>query len=110
MISLSFSGGSLVVKDPPANAGDVRDVVRKIRWRRDTLPTPIFLGFPGGSDCKESSCNEGDLGLLPGLGRSPGDGHGNLFHFLAWRIPRTEEPAGLQSIGSQKSQTRLEVT
>ena len=34
------------------------------------------MGFPGGSDGKESTCNAGDLGLIPGLGRSPG-GHGN---------------------------------
>ena len=32
-------------------------------------------GFPGGSDNKESACNEGDLGLIPGLGRSPGEGN-----------------------------------
>jgi len=36
-----------------------------------------FLGFPGGSDGKESACNAGDLGSIPGLGRSPGGGHGN---------------------------------
>ena len=35
------------------------------------------MGFPGGSDSKESTCNEGDLGSIPGLGRSPGGGHGN---------------------------------
>ena len=35
------------------------------------------LGFPGGSDGKESACNAGDLGLIPGLGRSPGQGNGN---------------------------------
>ena len=34
------------------------------------------MGFPGGSDCKESTCNEGDLGLIPGLGRSPRKGEG----------------------------------
>ena len=34
-------------------------------------------GFPGGSDCKESVRNAGDLGSIPGLGRSPGGGHGN---------------------------------
>ena len=33
-------------------------------------------GFPGGSDSKESTCNVGDLGLIPGLGRSPGAGNG----------------------------------
>ena len=51
--------------------------VRKIPWRRDRLPTPVFLGFPNGSDGKESACNTGDLDLIPGLGRSPGGGHGN---------------------------------
>ena len=38
------------------------------------LPTPVFVGFPGGSAGKESACNEGDLGSIPGLGRSPGEG------------------------------------
>ena len=51
--------------------------VGKIRWRRDRLPTPVFLGFPGGSAGKESTCNAGDLGSIPGLGRSPGEGKGN---------------------------------
>ena len=37
----------------------------------------VRVGFPDGSDCKESACNAGDLGLIPGLGRSPGGGHGN---------------------------------
>ena len=43
---------------------------------RDRLPTPVFLGFPCGSAGKESVCNVGDLGLIPGLGRSPGEGKG----------------------------------
>ena len=50
--------------------------VGKIHWRRDRLPTPVFLGFPGGSAGKESTCNAGDLGFIPGLGRSPGEGKG----------------------------------
>ena len=41
----------------------------------DRLPTPVFLGFPGGSAGKESTCNMGDLGLIPQLGRSPGEGY-----------------------------------
>ena len=57
----------LVVKNPPASAGD----------RRDT-------------------------GLIPGLGRSPGGGNGNPLPVLAWRIPWTEEPGGLQSIGLRR--------
>ena len=50
--------------------------VRKICWRRDRLPTPVFWGFPGGSAGKESAYNAGDLGWIPGLGRSPGEGQG----------------------------------
>ena len=45
------------------------------------LPTPIFLGFPGGSAGKESACNAGDLGLIPGLGKSPGEGKGYPFQY-----------------------------
>ena len=48
--------------------------IGKIHWRRDRLPTPVFLGFPCGSACKESTCNAGDLGSIPGFGRSPGEG------------------------------------
>jgi len=40
------------------------------------LPTPVFLGFPCGLAGRESACNAGDLGLIPGLGRSPGEGKG----------------------------------
>ena len=50
--------------------------VGKICWRRDRLPTPVFLGFPDGSVGKESACNVGDLSSIPGLGRSPGEGKG----------------------------------
>ena len=45
-------------------------------WRRHRLPTPVFLGFPGGSAGTESACNAGVLGSVPGLGRSPGEGKG----------------------------------
>ena len=43
-------------------------------WRRGRLPTPVFLGFLHGSDGKESACNVGDLGSIPGFGRSPEEG------------------------------------
>ena len=49
--------------------------IRRICWRRDRIPTPVFLGFPCGSAGKESACNEGDLGSITGLGRSPGEGN-----------------------------------
>jgi len=42
--------------------------------RRDRLPTPVFLGFLCDSAGKESACNAGDLGSVPGLGRSPAEG------------------------------------
>ena len=61
------------------------------------------MSFPGGSDSKESACNEGDLGLIPGWERSPGEKematHSSI---LAWRIPWTEEPGKLQSMGLQR--------
>ena len=57
----------LKVKNPPANAGDIRDV-----------------------------------GSIPGLGRSPEEGNGNLISILAWNILRTEEPGGLQFTGSHR--------
>ena len=55
--------------------------VRKMPWRRDRLPTLVFLGFPFGSTGKESTCNAGDLGLIPGLGRSPGEGIGYTLQY-----------------------------
>ena len=92
-----------MVKNPPAMQETVVDSwVRKIPWRRDRLSTPVFLGFPGGSDSKESSSNAGDLGLIPGLGRFP------------WRRERLPTPVfwpgefhGLYSPWVTKSQTRL---
>ena len=57
-------------------------------------------GFPHRSVGKESACNAGDLGSVPGWGRFPGEGNGYPFSsILAWRIPWTEEPGRLQSMG-----------
>ena len=55
---------------------------------------------------KESACNAGDPGWISGSGKSPGEGNGNPLRILAWRIPGTEDPGGLQSMGSE-SQTQL---
>ena len=57
---------------------------------------------PGGSDSKESNCNVGDLGSIPALGRSPEKEMATQSSILAWRIPWTQEPGGLQSTGSQR--------
>ena len=50
------------------------NIVEEDPRRSDRLPTLVFLGFPGGSAGKESICNVADLGSIPGLGRSPGEG------------------------------------
>ena len=52
------------------------------------------MGFSGGSDSKESTSNVGDLGSVPGLGRSPGEGHGNPLQYSCW-----ENPHGQRSLG-----------
>ena len=64
-----------------------------------------LLANAGGSDRKESACNTGDLGSIPGSGRSLGEGNGNPLQCSCWRIPWTEEPDGLQSIESQSDMT-----
>ena len=56
----------------------------------------------GGSDSKESACNAGDPGSIPGSGRSLEKGKGAHSSILAWRIPWTEEPGGLQSMELQR--------
>ena len=61
--------------------------VRKSPWRRHWLPTPVFLGFPVGSAGKESACNVGDLGSIPGLVRSLEKQTAAYSSILAWRIP-----------------------
>ena len=66
-----------LVKNLPAMQETlIRFLVGKIPWRRERLPTPVLLGLPCGSASKESTCNVGDLGSIPGLGRSPGEGKG----------------------------------
>ena len=61
------------VKNTPATQETLVLFLEKIPWERDRLPTPVFLGFPGGSVGKESACNVGDLDSIPGLGKSPGE-------------------------------------
>ena len=56
---------------------------------------------------KAFACNVGDLGLIPGSGRSPGEGNGNPLQYSCLKIPWREEPGGLQSMGATKGQTRL---
>ena len=74
-------GASLITQlaeNPPAvqETPGFDSWVRKIYWRSNRLFAPVFLGFPGGSAGKESACTVGELGLILGLGRSPGEGKG----------------------------------
>ena len=77
-------------------------------WRRDRLPTRVFLGFPCGSAGKEFAHNAGDLGLIPGLGsspglgRSPGEGKGYPLQYSG-----LENSMDCIVHGVTKSQTRL---
>ena len=84
-----------MVKNPPANLGDVGSIplMGKILWKRKWQLTPVFLGFPGGSDGRESACSAGDLGSVSGLGRSPGGGHGNPLQYS-----HLEHPHGQRSL------------
>ena len=77
--------GSSAGKESACNAG-----VQETQVRLLSLEVPLeqgFLGFPCGSDGKELVCNVGDLGSIPGLGRSPGGGHGNLLQYTCLENP-----------------------
>ena len=63
----------------------------------------MFLDFPGGADGKESACNVGDLGSIPGLGRSPGGGHGNLLQYS-----HLENPHGQRSLAGYSPRSHKE--
>ena len=65
------------------------------------------LGFPGGSDGKESACNAGDLGLIPGLRRSPGGRHGNPLQYSCLENPMDRAAWRAIIHGVAKSWTRL---
>ena len=69
------------------------------------IKTFLLEGFPGGSAGKESSCNAGDLSLIPGLGRSPGEGNGNPLQYSCLENPHGQmslagyRPWGLKESG-----------
>ena len=92
-----------LVKNLPAIQETLFDSwVGKFLWRRAWWPTPVFLpgestpvflGFPGGSDSKESACNAGDPSSVSGSGRSPGEGSGSPLQY-SW----PGEPQGQKSL------------
>ena len=60
---------------------------REDALEEDRITTPVFLGFLGGSAGKESACNAGDLGSIPGLERSPGEVNGSPLRYSCLENP-----------------------
>ena len=79
---------SSAAKESTCNAEDPGWIpwVGKIPWRRDRLPTPVFLSFPSDSAGKESACNAGGLGPIPGLEDPLEEGKATHCSILTWRI------------------------
>ena len=69
--------------------------------------TEIIAGFPGGSEVKASAWNAGDSGLIPGLGRSPGEGNGNSLQYFCLENPMEGGAWWATVHGVTKSRTRL---
>ena len=67
------------------------------------------MGFPGGSDGKESACSAGDLGSIPGLGRSPGEENGST-HFLPGEFHGQRSLAGCSQRGHKELDTTERLT
>ena len=99
---------ALLVKNSPAVQETLirfldRKIPRRRAWQPTRLSTPVLLGFPGGSVGKESAWNVEDLGLIPGLGRSPGGEHGNPLQCSCLENPQGQRiNGGLQCMGSQR--------
>ena len=72
-------------------------IVDALQWMR--------VGFPGGSDSNESTCNVGDLGSIPGLGKSPGGMHGNPLQYSCLENPMDRGAKQATASGVTKSQT-----
>ena len=66
---------------------------------------PLLMGFPGGSDGKESACNEGGLGSVPGSGRSSGEGNGKALQYSCLENPMDRGILWATVHGVEKSQT-----
>ena len=67
----------------------------------------LVLGFPGGSEGKESACNVGDLDLNPGSGKSPGEGNGNPLQYSGLENSMGREAQWASAHGAAESRTRL---
>ena len=74
-----------------------------VKFQLYSIVVVIYIGFPGGSDGKESGCNAGDLGSIPRLGRSPGEGNGSrTLQYSCVENAMNRGAGGLQFMGLQR--------
>ena len=79
----------------------------ELQLKLQSFQFKVEMGFPGGSDGKESACNAGDLGSIPGLGRSPREGNDNPLQYTCLENPRDREAWWAAVYGVAQSRTRL---
>ena len=84
------------------NFTDKLDVETKYKYYQNE-----FMGFPGGSDVQVSACNAGDLGSIPRLGRSPGEGNGNTLQYSCLENPMDRGAWWATVHGVAKSQSDM---
>ena len=103
-MDMSLSKLQELVMDREAWCAAVREVAKSQTRLSDWTEVKVHMGFPGGSDSKESAWNAGDPGWIPGLGRSPGERNGYLLQYscLENSMNRGAWLATVQSRGSQK--------
>ena len=92
------------------NAGDSRRLgfdswAGKLPWGRKWQPTPVFMGFAGGSDGKKSARNAGALGVIPGMERSPGGGQGNPLQYSCLKNPHGQRNLVASPWGRKEAHT-----
>ena len=90
-----------------SNTDQTEKFASALFWMFNCSPIIYVLGFPGGSVVKQLPANVGDAGLIPGLGRSTGEGNGNPFKYSCLGTPMDRGAWWATIHGLQKSQTRL---
>ena len=84
--------------------------MKLLRFGKAMLPLGLW-GFPGGSDSKESACNTGDLGSIPGFGRFLGEGNGNPLQYSCLENSHEQRSlVGYSSWGCKESDTAEQLT
>ena len=91
--------------EPTCPALEMQSFVKKLYW--GVVDLQCCNSFPGGPVGEESACNVGDLGSIPGLGRSPGAGHGNPLQYSCPENPMDRGVWRAAVHGVVKSRTRL---